>query len=50
MAALGRALKNTVLIVLSPFIGLVFVILLPFIGLAMLAWMGARAWAGDRAR
>jgi CheY-like chemotaxis protein len=38
-----KLLRNMVLFLLSPFIGLAYAVLLPFVGLGMLAWMGAKA-------
>ncbi len=39
-------LKNVVLFLAAPFIGLAYIAALPFVGLAVLAWMAARA-AGE---
>ena len=36
-------LKNMVLFLSAPFIGLAYAVLLPFVGLGMLAWAGAKA-------
>jgi hypothetical protein len=35
-------LKNMVLFLLSPFIGLLYAVLLPFVGLGMLAWIAMK--------
>ncbi len=39
----GTVLKDAVLFLAAPFIGLAYIALFPFIGLAMLMWMGAKA-------
>lgn len=39
-------LKNVVLFLAAPFVGLAYIVALPFVGLAVLAWMAARA-AGE---
>jgi hypothetical protein len=36
-------LKNMLLFLSAPFVGLVYAVLLPFVGLAMLAWFGGKA-------
>jgi len=40
----GVFLKDVVLFLAAPFIGLAYIVLFPFIGLGMLAWMAAKAW------
>ncbi len=42
-APTANLLKNMVLFLLGPFIGLAYAVLLPFVGLAMLAWFGIKA-------
>jgi CheY-like chemotaxis protein len=37
-------LKDVLMFLAAPFIGLAFIALFPFIGLGMLAWMGGQAW------
>jgi CheY-like chemotaxis protein len=44
-ATLARVLKNIVLFLAAPFIGLAYIVALPFVGLAFLAVVGARAAA-----
>ena len=39
----GAVLKNMLLFLSAPFVGLVYAVLLPFVGLGMLAFVGARA-------
>ena len=39
----GAVLKNMLLFLSAPFVGLVYAVLLPFVGLGMLAFIGARA-------
>jgi hypothetical protein len=43
-AATWLLLRNMVLFLMAPFVGLVYAVLLPFIGLGMLLWMGARTF------
>ncbi len=42
----GGMLKNMLLFLSAPFVGLLYAVLLPFVGLGMLAWMGVRALPG----
>ena len=42
-AATRAALRNMVLFLIAPFVGLAYAILLPFVGLGMLAWFAVRA-------
>lgn len=44
----ASALKNVALLFAAPFLGLAYVLAFPFIGLALLAWIGARAFARRR--
>jgi hypothetical protein len=39
----GAVLKNMLLFLSAPFVGLVYAVLLPFVGLGMLAFIGAKA-------
>ena len=39
----GAVLKNMLLFLSAPFVGLVYAVLLPFVGLGMLAVIGAKA-------
>jgi hypothetical protein len=42
-AGTRSTLRNMVLFLLAPFIGLLYAILLPFVGLGMLAWIATRS-------
>ncbi|HET9580236.1 MAG TPA: response regulator [Usitatibacter sp.] len=44
--AAWRFVKNTVLFLASPFIGLAYVLVFPFVGLGLVAYMGFRALTG----
>ncbi|MGE5097820.1 MAG: response regulator [Betaproteobacteria bacterium] len=44
--AAWRFVKNTVLFLASPFIGLAYVLVFPFVGLGLVAYMGVRALTG----
>ena len=44
--SIAAFLKDILLFLASPFIGIAYVLLFPFIGLAMLAEMAAQAWRG----
>lgn len=39
----GGVLKNMLLFLSAPFVGLLYIVLLPLVGVGMLAWMGGRA-------
>ena len=39
----GGTLKNMLLFLSAPFVGLLYAVLLPFVGLGMLAWIGGEA-------
>ena len=43
-AATWKMVRNMVLFLMAPFVGLVYAVLLPFVGLGMLLWMGARTF------
>ena len=43
----GAVLKNMLLFLSAPFVGLVYAVLLPFVGLGMLAIIGAKALAAQ---
>jgi len=45
----GNALKNIVLFLLAPFIGLAYIVALPFVAIGVLAVLAARAAAKTRA-
>jgi CheY-like chemotaxis protein len=40
---IGGVTKNTALLLVAPFVGLVYAVSLPFVGMGLLAWFGGRA-------
>lgn len=40
---IGGITKNTALLLVAPFVGLVYAVSLPFVGMGLLAWFGGRA-------
>ncbi len=45
----ARFARNVALLMVAPFVGLVYAVTLPFVGLGLLAWFGARALIAKRA-
>lgn len=43
LKTIARFARNVALLLVAPFVGLVYAVTLPFVGLGLLAWFGARA-------
>ena len=43
LKTVARFARNVALLLVAPFVGLVYAVTLPFVGLGLLAWFGARA-------
>ncbi|MHC4916558.1 MAG: response regulator [Planctomycetota bacterium] len=43
LRTVARFARNVALLLVAPFVGLVYAVTLPFVGLGLLAWFGARA-------